>query len=463
MDNYNVIFIVGDGLQTRLGCYGYPKPTSPFIDNLARRGVLFENCYSCTNHTDPSFTTIFSGRYPITHGITRHDFRANRYTHEDLKILDKTGVKFLPEILKNKGYTTVAFDWLGRWHKKGFDYYEETFPKFSFRGIIEKKLTSVSPKLSKKVKRFFHKIGIPLPARSGVCYTNSAIRFIKKNPKKKFFMLIHNWDTHTPFDILPMNYIHKFYEKKSDKTVEEMLEKLENEKWKEIVTNYHLYGVKYLDEIPALYDGAVNLFDNTVKKLVKCLEKTGILEKTIIIITGDHGDNPLRDGMFIGHFGLYESVIHVPLIIFGPGFSGGKRIKGFVQHTDIFPTILENLGIDYNKFEPDGKSLFSLIKGKEESRRSSVLAIDGATSKRYTIRTNRYHYIHSMPDNKPFIEFDLTSYGDKNELYDLKKDPEEKNNIVNKDPRKANQLKEKLLSQVRELERKKSRLIKKNK
>ena len=123
----NIIFIVVDGLRSEnLGCYGYHRNTSPNIDKLAREGILFENCYSCSTSTDPSFTSMFSGKYPISHGITHHAFKI---TDEEKERLDISNTKMLAEILKSQGYTTIGLAWIGstrlnlRWHKRGFDYY----------------------------------------------------------------------------------------------------------------------------------------------------------------------------------------------------------------------------------------------------------------------------------------------------------------------------------------------------
>ena len=79
----NIILIVADALRARnLGCYGYPFPTTPNIDKLAKQGLLFKNCFSVTTSTDPAFTSIFSGLYPFSHGILNH---GNRVTEEEEK------------------------------------------------------------------------------------------------------------------------------------------------------------------------------------------------------------------------------------------------------------------------------------------------------------------------------------------------------------------------------------------
>lgn len=117
----NILFIIIDALRVKnLSCYGYEKEVSPNIDDLATQGILFADVYSCINTTDPSLTTIFSGRYPLSHGILGHGARV---TVEEINQFNSFGIQLLPEILKSHGYTTLAVDWLGRWHKRGYDYY----------------------------------------------------------------------------------------------------------------------------------------------------------------------------------------------------------------------------------------------------------------------------------------------------------------------------------------------------
>src|SRR5438067_13402090 len=108
----NVVLIALDTQRAdHLGCYGYPKRTSPFIDSIARRGVLFERCYAPNIPTHPSFTTMFSGKEAITHNIVNIGGGVPL----------ASGVRLLPEILKEHGYATAAVDSMGRHFSRGFD------------------------------------------------------------------------------------------------------------------------------------------------------------------------------------------------------------------------------------------------------------------------------------------------------------------------------------------------------
>ena len=458
--DYNIIFIVGDALRREnLGCYGYKKNVSPTIDQLAKKGVLFKNAFCCSNHTDSSITSMMTGRYPSVHGIHHH---GRRVLDEEIRTFNQTGAIMLAEILKAHGFYTIALDWLGRWQKRGFDYYGEEGLYPTMEAEMEKKIDELaeSEEMKKQLKILFHRIGFHLPGRSGVYYTNQATKFIEKNPNKNFFLFIHNWDTHTPFDILPDEYRSKYVDSKGKNKVTDMLKKIKDKKWREVVENYHLYKVEYLEQIPGLYDAGVNLFNDSLRALYDMLENKGLVEKTIFVITADHGDNPLVDGIFVGHFGLYDPVIHVPLIITGPGLPEGRQVKQYVQHIDLFPTLLELVGIDYLGYNPDGVSILDILNDNKKQIRDSTLTSDGAAMKRFAFRTKDYKYIYTVGPKELVIPFDTYGNRFKEELYNLKSDPSERNNLVKTEPLKAKELKKKLLTKLDELERKKQALIK---
>lgn len=448
-NDYNVIIILGDALRKSLmNCYGYTgNKTSPTMDSLAERGVLFENVVACSNHTDPSITSIMSGQYPMSHGIMHH---GRRVDENELDALKHSGARFLSEFLKDNGYSTIGFDWLGRWHKRGFDYFGEEGPYPAREARIEQNIDMLNETdaTKKRLKQLCHRVGIHLPGRSGVYYTRQAIRYIEKNHDKKFFIFIHNWDTHTPFDIIPDDYRSMFYKDNGSKKVMDMLPRIKNRTWRRIVRDYHLDGVKYIEEILPMYEAGVRLFDDSIRDLVKVLHDKDIMKKTIIIVTGDHGDNPLRDDVFVGHFGLYDPVIRVPLIMCGPGVPASTKIGSTIQHTEIVPTLLDILGIDYGDHNFDGKSLLPMFENDNHSIRDFTITTDGASTLRYALRTRRHKYIHAPPGSKRLIPFDTIWNGYKDELYDLDNDPDERNNIMDSEPGLANKMKDKLYKAI---------------
>jgi len=469
-EKFNIIFLIVDALRAQnLSCYGYSKPTSPNIDLMAKRGVLFENAYSCTDNTDPSFTSIFSGKYPISHGIMHHA----EISEKEIQDFRLTQTKLIQQILKSMGYFTLGIDWLGRWHKEGYNFYgiSEAGPtnRAPFTSRAGKYVDKLPYSIQSIITWTWKLIGQSQPTKQEArTLTNLAINLLKKLREKNFFLLVHYWDVHTPFDTIPDSYVNRFYERKSNETVEEMLKKIEYPVWRDKVKRYHLKGIKYIDDIAANYNGAINFVDHEIGRLISFLKEEGIYDQTFIVLTGDHGDNHTRDGIFVGHHGLYDKVIHIPFILAGAGLPRGKRIHGFVQHIDITPTIFDMLAVDSNSFNFDGKSLLPLIHGEEKQLRSEVFAMEAAR-RRFAIRTENYKYIYSPSEGDLLDDFWKKKgilfrpvYNNRTELYDLRKDPGESQNIIVEKAEIAKEMEFTLVECVKRLETKKEKVILKN-
>ena len=413
--------------------------TSPNIDNLAKEGVLFEDAYCCINTTDPSLTTIFSGKYPTSHGIINH---GPKITEEEIREFNRKGIILLPEILKLRGYTTVAIDWLRRWHRRGYVHYgviNYKYPTFPFL-FLRKLFPFLRKKRSSKLRK---------PTEDAKIITDQAIDVIRKNRKKKFFLFIHYWDAHTGY-IPPKGYVKRYLQKKDDEgqTIEEVLDQLGNSEWRSYI-RYCVKGAKRTNEVIARYDGAIAFVDHEIGRLIEALEEHGILEQTLIILTSDHGESLTDHGIYFSHHGLYDETIHVPLIFRYQGLPKNKRVKGFVQHVDIVPTILDILGIEVDF---DGKSLIPLIYDETKELRSFVYVEEAHTQRKRAIRTSEYKYIHALSEEGAICRWCERVHGGIEELYDLNKDPREIKNIVIEQPIVANALKKQLSDWIKHLE-----------
>jgi len=200
----NIIFIIIDALRARnLSCYGYKYKISSNIDKIADKGVLFRQAFSCINATDPSLTSIFSGKYPISTGLISHGFYVTKW-----QLMRVRRVIFLPQILKHMGYRTYALDWLGRWHKKGYDYYmgigAEKFSKrpkvqLNFKARKKSYITSFLLGIYRYLDICIS--GAKNMMEDGQYLTDLAINIIKFNHRnnRKFFLFIHYWDVHGPY------------------------------------------------------------------------------------------------------------------------------------------------------------------------------------------------------------------------------------------------------------------------
>jgi arylsulfatase A-like enzyme len=439
----NIILIVIDALRARnLSCYGGKKTSTPHIDKMAHQGILFEKTYSCWNTTDQSLTTILSGRYPRTHGIIHH---GDKVKPEDRKIFESLNVRMLAEILKPLGYKTMAVDWMGRWFKKGFDtygyrtekalwqkilYYTITLPYvhlkyvFAHFGLLKiylkkrKKRKSAGSSFWKGLKdvlktfRFTFELARVQDAN---IVTGVAEEWIKKSKQDKFFLFLHYWDTHTPY-----NCPRKFLGEKK------------------------IGPSSAKDLLAERYHGAVKYADHQLGRLFNRLREENLLDNTLVIITSDHGESLTEHDIFFDHHGLYEVTTHVPLILCHPRiFPEPKRIGALVQHVDLLPSLCDVFGIPYEHYQFDGTSFMPLIKGETQEIRPYVFSEESYVQRKICLRTKEHKFIFA-PDGTGLCNYCQTVHGGAEELYDMETDPEEAENIVSNASSVAQQLRKQL-------------------
>lgn len=449
MNQPNILFIVVDALRSRnLGCYGYSKRTSPVIDKLATEGLLFENAFSCTTTTYPSLTSIFSGKYPLSHGITK---LSSRLSQADIEKLDESHTTFLPEILRSKGYVTLSVDWLGRWLKRGYDWYSGIPNRRKIDlGSLVNSMKSILTLNTLRRDELMSGLGsifqlIQLQRMNGEAVTDHAIDLIKQVHGRKFFLFVHYWDTHNPYNP-PKQFLEMHTDSKyenSDK-IETVLAGLDpRHSWS--LTHRLAPGVKTVKDILVRYDGAISYVDHELGRMIEALNDFGILDDTLIILTADHGESLDEHEIYWTHHGLYDVTVHVPLIFRYPNFPDHEKVQALVQHVDLVPTILDVLDIDERNLALDGNSLAPLVFDKKETElRTAVYLEEADVEEKRAIRTNRYKYIKASSPEGAVCKECNRIHGGIEEFYDLKEDPEEKRNSVEENLQKADRLKRKL-------------------
>lgn len=447
----NIILIVIDALRVKnLSCYGRSGLNSPNIDRLAREGVLFENAYACINATDPSLTTIFSGKYPISHGIINH---GSKVSDEEIKRFYASNTLLLPQVLKSKGYVTLAVDWLGRWHRRGYDYYSGILKDGLFRGQSKGDLRKKSMKrvlyihmkrLRRLLARFLFLSSLQM-SRTNVygdasLVTNKAIELIKgkENLDRSFFLFLHYWDTHTPYNS-PKANIRELNNDAEHFYIEDVIGQIRNK----VRRNYVRQLGSSVSEIVAKYNGAISFIDHEIGRLIKKLDQQELLDETILIITGDHGESLTEHGVYFDHHCLYEDIIHIPLVLKAPFLPRNKRVRGFVQHTDIMPTILDILNEKVDEYF-DGESLLPLIYGQTDQLHKAIYVEEVQTQWKRLLMTDGYKYIYAPSEENAVCSSCGIVHGGLEELYDLTNDPSEKENIVEKRREIADMLRKQL-------------------
>jgi len=457
----NIIFIIIDAVRARnVGAYGYDKPTTPNIDNIAQQGVLFRNAYSCTNSTDSSLTSIFSGIYPVGHGILHH---GGGLGDEEVKAFIQSGTKLLPEILRSEGYSTIALDWLGRWHRSGYDYYSGTKDSKGSRlieHVTEMMSAHKSPRLFVRGMIYLRR-RVRREAYAAKPMTDLAIDLIAKNPTQPFFLLIHYWDVHQG-PKPPRHYSHLFrhldysFMPGSTDKIRNVI-RLPHETSSIRLARAVLMRNETVGERIREYDASIRYVDDEIGRLMETLSKRGIVDQTLVILTSDHGESLSEHQIYFDHHGLYEVSIHVPLIVRYPEvLPGGKAVEGFVQHVDLVPTILDLVDIKRPSEDFDGESLMSLIRTGKELR-SSVYAEEAYAERKIGIRTKKYQYIKAPTEESAVCRLCNRIHGGVEELYDLESDPEQNHNLVEDKPETAKALRNLLSEWVAYLEQKKTR------
>lgn len=395
-DQPNVLVIAVDTLRAdHLGCYGYRHPTSPNIDALAGRGVLLERFFCAGIPTQPSFTSLYTGQHPVTHGVVAHGGTAE---------LAKEA-PFLPHLLLDEGYTTCAVDNLAQmrlWFRRGYEFYIDP----SVRHTLSMDVTAEE-----------------LNAR--------AIPWLRQHADEQFFLFIHYWDPHWPLTP-PPRYRHLFYQGTNptdplNRSLEgywkHPLGELARDTWlrrpEGVVTD-----AAYAE---ALYDREIRRLDEAVGTLLGALDETGLADDTLVVLLADHGESLTEHGIFFDHHGLYEPVLHVPFIACWPGrIPAGVRLTHMLQHHDVAPTLLDAVGALVPP-EMDGQTFWPLLTGATtRGGRDSIVSCECTWQAKWCLRTDRHKFIIARhPD----------TYGTPDrELYDLYTDPGEERNLVEEEP-----------------------------
>jgi arylsulfatase A-like enzyme len=349
---YNVILISVDSLRAdRTSLHGHERPTTPSLEAMAEAGVMFESCRSTTSWTLPAHMSMLTGRSLLGHGVVSDDRRLG------------DDVPTLAESFARAGYVTGAivsapyvearygFD-------RGFSDYDDDTISFATNNESYKSVTA------------------PL-------LNETAEKWIGAHARHPFFLFLHYWDVHYDFAPGPP------YDTMFDPDYEGQVD------GSDFYFNPAVHrGMdrQDLEHVMALYDGEIRLVDDHIGKLIAGLERVGVANRTVVVVTSDHGEEFFEHGRKGHHRTLYEEVLHVPLVMQIPGYSPrASRIAADSSIVDIMPTLLGLVGI-----EPpeglEGTDFAPVITGESQvldrpifaelyrkgSRIVEVAAIDGA-------------------------------------------------------------------------------------
>jgi hypothetical protein len=371
-----------------LSCYGYGVKTSPRIDALAAKGVLFEDAVSQAPWTTPSVATILSSKFPCQQGVRRQGGSYEPYT--------ATGTNFVQNLV-TLGYETALFT----------------------GGIALKDKVPTADLIQ------------------------GALTWLRQNRDKRCLAVIHSYETHSPYvaahesvDALDPGYSGPYDVRFGD------IDLLRQARVGRLGSVIKLTDAD-IRHAKALYDCQIISADRAVGTLVNSLEAWGLLKRSMIIILADHGEEFLEHGSIEHAQTVYEESIRVPLIIYCPALaSRPRRIAEQVGLIDLAPTIFDILGIA-KPGDFEGRSLAPLIssrfKASPDTTRPCGLPTRCLVAESIAQRSEK-KALRCPPWKLIFDPFFGAA-----ELYNLSQDPHETKNLIDAEPEVAARLTETLL------------------
>jgi arylsulfatase A-like enzyme len=378
----NLLVISIDTVRAdHLSCYGYERETSPRIDAYARRGVRFVNCISPSSWTVPAHLSIFTGLEPSTHQCVYYK-RPGRLN---------AGYETMAKIFTRNGYRTGAFTGGGfAGARHGMDI---GFEHFETRG-----------------RRFEQNL-------------KPALSWLEGVGQEPFFLFFHGFNAHRPY-MPPPKYRDRF---RGDYQGSYPIQKF--------APSQPEPSPEDLEFVISQYDGEIAFVDDLLAFLFKQLEQRGLMERTLVVILSDHGEEFYEHGSCDHIRTLYDELVRVPWIMFGPSIPA-REVHNQVGTLDVLPTLLSIFGLESDA-PMQGTDRSALIWEGSGTKDSPICSFTGKGLPPYhlsSIQTRKWKLITNLPAGCPNKKCPYCRRGEEEpkliELYDLQADPGEQRNLA---------------------------------
>jgi arylsulfatase A-like enzyme len=409
----NVLLVVLDTVRAEsMSLHGYERPTTPNLERLAARSVVFDRATSTAPWTLPSHASMFTGRWPF------------EQTSDWESPLDGRHVT-LAETLGARGYLTAGFVANGQYCgyefglDRGFDHYEDYVRSPAETLLSSSIARALATSMSlRRLVGYYDTVG----RQDAASVNGRFLKWLGRTEGRPFFAFLNYFDAHeTTFPPPP------FAEQFSHGTARDV-EHVMHDLRRSMRTDWHRRPPEHIKTERDMYDGTIAYMDAELGRLIAELEARGVLDNTIVIVTSDHGEQFGEHGLFLHSNSLYTQLLHVPLVISYPAKApGGTRVGTRVSLRDLPATVLDLIGFQEGAVFPGG-SLARFWSGEADRHPvepvvSQVRYSDWAEKWHPTAKgdmsslmDDRYHYIRTGDGGE--------------ELYDLEQDPGELRNLT---------------------------------
>jgi arylsulfatase A-like enzyme len=413
------VLITIDTLRAdHLGAYGYIQKTSPFFDQLAKRGILFKNHVASMSTTVPSHASLFTSQYPLQHRVLKNGHQ-----------LDNAFLT-IAETFQEMGYysagivSTVGHFKAGNLHQ-GFEYFDEPDEKSIFEGGNYRRAEDT---------------------------IQTAIEWLNtRDVNGKFFLWIHLFDPHKPLHPLEHHYNALLASSEHSDLLTYWREQ------QQVVQDYFVNEEQMLQWI-TFYDAEIRYADHELQRLYQHYQQQGFDHKSLWIITSDHGEGVGNHRWWEHGKHIYNEQLRIPLLFYFSSEKGKNRtIETLGENIDIFPTLLELA----NNSDPvlntlQGNSLLPLLFSQNVSTYVKTYAFsqrrlfDGPVPEEIIPEKTNYEAGETYALQSIQYKYIYRTHG-VDEFFDLRKDPYETNNLIHKGEKEEKLFRQTLLQKIAEL------------
>jgi arylsulfatase len=392
----NIVLVSIDTLRAdHLGCYGYERDTSPVIDALAAESIVFESCLSPLAATLPAHTSLFTGAYPLEHGVLGNVKGGGR------RFVANPALRLFAEYASERGYRTAGFVSAVSVSAEtgvagGFDHYDEP-------DEIKRRAGETNERLLPWIDRLEN--------------------------DRPFFLFVHYFDPHwsyappEPFDALfaeDTGFLEDYISER------EIAEEAIRPNQSILPTRETING----------YDGEIRYADTELGRVFERLRQRGLWDDTLVIFLGDHGEGLGEHGQ-IGHGWIHREQLHVPLMMRLPGHAP-RRVATPMSLVDVMPTALGLIGTEgWEGFLRQATGNDVLAEGfvpQSVFSQRSARERDDLPGQVYALTAEPWKYVHD------------STRGDR--LFDWSSDPFELTDLLERESDRAERLKRELLERI---------------